>query len=117
MADPSEHDDVRGAGEAAVGLISAAVGRDGLLEGLRLDPRALRLGSHDLAEQIVIAVRAAQHDLLDQIGDGGAEPSAPAGMEPETLMRRLDELEIQAERDFARLTSSLDETLRRLEER
>ncbi|MFE3451988.1 hypothetical protein ACFXJ8_24015 [Nonomuraea sp. NPDC059194] len=117
MADRSGHDDMRGAGEAAAGLVSAEVGHDGLLEALHLNPRVLRLGSHDLAEQIVLAVRAAQRDLLDQIGDGGEEPIAPEGVDPEALMGRLDELELRAEHDFERLTSSLDETLRRLEGR
>jgi hypothetical protein len=117
MTDPNGHDDVRGTGEAAGGRVTAEVGHDGLLEALHLNPHVLRLGSHDLAEKIVIAVRAAQRNLIDQIGDGDEAPGVPEELEPETLMRRLDELEIQAERDFERLTVSLDETLRRLEGR
>ncbi|MER5318168.1 hypothetical protein [Streptosporangium roseum] len=34
-----------------------------------------------------------------------------------TLARRLDDMEVQAVRDFAQLNSTLDETLRRLEGR
>jgi hypothetical protein len=104
-------------GEAADGQVSADVCADGLLTALRLDPRALRLGSQELAGQIVIAVRAAQRAHLDRMGESSEEPAAPGEHEAQTLARRLDELEVQASRDFDRLTSALDETLRRLEGR
>ncbi|MEU4234123.1 YbaB/EbfC family nucleoid-associated protein [Nonomuraea sp. NPDC026600] len=103
-------------GEAAGGQVSADVGADGLLTALRLDPRALRLGSRELAGQIVVAVRAAQRAHLDRMGESSEEPVA-LGEHEQTLARRLDELEVQASRDFDRLTSALDETLRRLEGR
>ncbi|MDN3352302.1 YbaB/EbfC family nucleoid-associated protein [Actinomadura sp. DC4] len=90
------------------GLVTADIGADGLLEGLRLSPRALRLGSEALAEHIVSAVRAAQQDQRDKTGEGARE-----GLD--TMVRRLDEMEVQAERAFGHLTSTLDEALRRLE--
>lgn len=117
MTVSSGRNDVNGVGEAADGLVSADLGADGLLTALRIDPRALRLGSRELGGQIVIAVRAAQQAHLDRMGESGEEPVAPEGLEPQTLARRLDELEVQASRDFDRLTSALDETLRRLEGR
>jgi hypothetical protein len=104
-----------GSGTGASGLVIASVGSDGLLARLRLDPRALRLGSHDLAELIVGAVRAAQEEHLAQAPD---EPEQPEDPEAERrLSSRLDELEVGAVRDFERLTSALDEVLRRLEDR
>ncbi|HUR05934.1 MAG TPA: hypothetical protein VM347_25535 [Nonomuraea sp.] len=103
-------------GKAAGGQVSANVGADGLLAALRLDPRALRLGSRELAGQIVVAVRAAQQAHLDRMGESSEEPVA-LGEHEQTLARRLDELEVQASRDFDRLTSALDETLRQLEGR
>jgi hypothetical protein len=110
-------DNVDVVGEAADGQVSAEVGADGLLTVLRLDPRTLRLGSRELAGQIVVAVRAAQRAHLDRMGESGEEPAAPGEHEAETLARRLDELEVQAARDFDRLASALDETLRQLEGR
>ncbi|MCG5220755.1 YbaB/EbfC family nucleoid-associated protein [Streptosporangium sp. KLBMP 9127] len=107
-------DEVRGVGEAAGGLVSAEVGADGLLAVLRLNPRALRLGSEPLAEHIVSAVRTAQRDRLSQVAPD--EPPA-AGTEPAALVGRLDEMEIRANRDFERLTATLEETLRHLDGR
>lgn len=117
MADSSGRDDVRGAGEAANGQVRADVGPDGLLAALHVDPRALRLGSQELARQIVVAVRTAQQAYFDRLDAGTEEPDVPEGLEPETLVQRLDELEVQALRDFDRLTSTLDKALRGLEDR
>ncbi|MEU8104221.1 YbaB/EbfC family nucleoid-associated protein [Nonomuraea muscovyensis] len=114
MARQHSSGDGRGSGSSGDGLVAATVGDDGLLEALRLDPRVLRLGSHDLAEQVVAAVRAAQRRHLSQAAeatDAAAEP------DPEPLVQRLDEMELQAAQDFDRLVSALDETLRRLEGR
>ncbi|GAA3688576.1 hypothetical protein GCM10022224_062550 [Nonomuraea antimicrobica] len=102
-----------GDGEAADGLVRASVGADGLLAGLRLDARAMRFGSHDLADHVVSAVRAAQQDRLSRL-DKPAEPPEPPDLKE--FVHRLDDLEAQAARDFAQLTSRLDETLRRLDE-
>ncbi|MDP9850070.1 YbaB/EbfC family nucleoid-associated protein [Streptosporangium lutulentum] len=116
MAFDGGSDDVHGVGEAAGGLVGAEVGTDGLLTGLRLNPRALRLGSDALAEHVVSAVRAAQKDRLGRISpDGSDEPPAPEGLDPAALIRRLDEMEIHAARGFERVTSTLEETLRHLD--
>ncbi|MER6943206.1 hypothetical protein ABT294_04205 [Nonomuraea sp. NPDC000554] len=104
-----------GAGEAAGGLVGAVVGEDGLLAGLRLDARAMRFASEDLADHIVSAVRAAQQDRLQRVGEPATSPEE--GVDLEEFTRRLDGMEAQAAHDFARLTASLDETLRRLDER
>ncbi|MEV8633516.1 YbaB/EbfC family nucleoid-associated protein [Streptosporangium sp. NPDC051023] len=113
----SDESDARGTGEAAGGLVSAEVGADGLLERLRLNPRSLRLCLEELAEEVVSAVRAAQQDRIGRIGERPEEAVAPADLGPEVLMRRLDEMEIHVVHDFDRLTATLDETLRRLEDR
>ncbi|WP_214408840.1 hypothetical protein [Sphaerisporangium fuscum] len=114
MADDQEAEDLRGQGESAAGQIVAVVGVDGLLEDLRLNPRSLRMGSEELAEHIVSAVRAAQQDRLSRTGE--SEPDAEAAaIDPAELMRRLDDLEVQALRDFGSLNATLDEMLRRME--
>ncbi|MEO3800749.1 YbaB/EbfC family nucleoid-associated protein [Nonomuraea sp. B1E8] len=109
-----EDDPLTGAGEAAGGQVRAVVGEDGLLARMKLDPRAMRLGSHELAGHIVAAVRAAQQDRLARVG----EPATPAEEGPgtEEFIRRVNDMEAQAASDFARLTSSLEEMLRRLDD-
>ncbi|MFI6597992.1 hypothetical protein ACIBHX_17165 [Nonomuraea sp. NPDC050536] len=85
------------------GLVGADVGEDGLVTRIRIDPRAMRLGSGELAERLLGVVRAAQ---LRHV--------APPALDPGDLSRRLDELEVQAARDFEHLTALLDDTIRRL---
>ncbi|MFI7639222.1 YbaB/EbfC family nucleoid-associated protein [Nonomuraea sp. NPDC049400] len=51
--------EVDGRGEGAKGLVTVRVGADGRLLDLRLDPRALRLGSHALAAAIMEAANSA----------------------------------------------------------
>jgi hypothetical protein len=98
-------------GESAERRVRAELGPDGRLERLHLDPRALRLGSADLAAQIVAAVRTAQ--------DAWAEPRpepAGAGPDAEDVTRRLEEIQASAESGFSWLMTALDETLRRLDD-
>ncbi|MGN9842419.1 hypothetical protein ACTMTI_30275 [Nonomuraea sp. H19] len=109
-----EDDPPTGAGETAGGLVGAVVGEDGLLARLRLDPRAMRFGSHELADYILGAVRAAQQDRLKRVGEPAPPPEE--SLDTEELIRRVNDMEAQAASDFARLTSSLEEMLRRLDE-
>lgn len=53
---------VRGRGEAAEGRVVAEVTPAGALAGLTIDPRAMRLGSADLAEAILEAAAEAARD-------------------------------------------------------
>ncbi|WP_101790054.1 hypothetical protein [Nonomuraea indica] len=110
---PDEDEPPTGSGEAAGGLVRAVVGEDGLLAELRLNARAMRFGSDDLADHVLSAVRAAQQDRLSRI----EPPAEEQSLDVEEFTRRLDDMENQAARDFARLTASLDEALRRIEER
>ncbi|MFF5206589.1 YbaB/EbfC family nucleoid-associated protein [Streptosporangium sp. NPDC000396] len=116
MAASQQGDGPSGTGEAAAGLVNAVVGADGLLEKLTLNPRALRSGSQELAEHIVVAVRAAQRHRLSQIDKADGDDSAIDDAGLDALLQRLDDLEAQANVDFMRLTSALDDTLRRIEE-
>ncbi|MGN9836796.1 hypothetical protein ACTMTI_01605 [Nonomuraea sp. H19] len=95
--------------------MGAEVGTDGLLEGLRLNPRVLRLSAEALARHIVSAVRAAQQDRLGRIGE--CPPGPSEGLDLEGLICRIDEMEVQTARDFDWLTSTIEETLRQLEDR
>jgi DNA-binding protein YbaB len=56
----------RGRGEAAGGQVSVEVTPTGALDRLRIDPRAMRLGSQALAEAILEAARKAEDDAVEQ---------------------------------------------------
>ena len=102
-------DQLSGVGEAAQGRVRAKVGVDGLLERLELDPRALRLGSGELAGQITLAVRTAQEDWSAKRDLGP--------LDQKMVVRRLDEMQADTDCGYARLMATLDETLRRLDGR
>jgi DNA-binding protein YbaB len=58
---------VRGRGTAAQGQVEAEVLASGALGGLRIDPRAMRLGADALAEAVLAAARDAGADLTAQL--------------------------------------------------
>ncbi|MFB9679938.1 YbaB/EbfC family nucleoid-associated protein [Streptosporangium vulgare] len=60
--------EARGRGEAAGGHVSVEVLASGALAALRIDPRALRLGSEALAEAILAASDEATRDAAEQTG-------------------------------------------------
>lgn len=103
-----------GAGHAAGGLVNAVVGADGLLARIQLDARVMRFASQDLADHIVTAVQAAQRDQLERAREH--TPPTEESLDLEEFNRRLDDMEAQSAADFARVTSSLNEMLRRLDE-
>lgn len=66
--------DVGGRGTAASGRVSAEVSAEGRLTGLKIDSRAMRLGSEALAEEILTAVFLAQ----EKAAAAAAETLGPA---------------------------------------
>ncbi|MDH2425065.1 YbaB/EbfC family nucleoid-associated protein [Sphaerisporangium sp. TRM90804] len=72
-----------GRGEAEDGRVAVEVRPNGSLAGLRIDPRAMRLGSDALAEAILRAAVDAEADAAAKAEAamltllGGAEPPSP----------------------------------------
>ncbi|GLW05028.1 hypothetical protein Misp01_01580 [Microtetraspora sp. NBRC 13810] len=60
--------ETRGRGEAAGGQVKVEVSADGALQGLTIDPRAMRLGSEALAAAIMEAAKRAEQDVASQAG-------------------------------------------------
>jgi DNA-binding protein YbaB len=58
-----------GTASSESGLAAATVGADGRLRGLELDPRLLRAGTHQIAEEVVAAVNRAIDDLQAHIAE------------------------------------------------
>ncbi|GAA2311775.1 hypothetical protein GCM10010149_73150 [Nonomuraea roseoviolacea subsp. roseoviolacea] len=78
---------VRGRGEAADGLVRAEVLASGALAGLRIDPRAMRLGADALAEAVLAAASEATADLTAQMAGMMTDGLTPFAEEA----RRLNE--------------------------
>lgn len=90
--------DVTGEAMAAGGKIKATVEADGLVRDLRLDPRVLRtMGTDELAEAIVTALRAAQLSVREQMEEQvravGIDHADPLPMDPAEARARLDSLQ------------------------
>ncbi|MCO5968799.1 YbaB/EbfC family nucleoid-associated protein [Actinoallomurus soli] len=58
--------DMRGKGEGADGRVKVEVAHNGALVGLTIDPRAMRLGSGQLADEILTAAREAAKDISER---------------------------------------------------
>jgi hypothetical protein len=101
----------RGTGEAGAGRITATVAAGGRLESIRMDPRALRMGSEELCEQIVLAVNAAFDDLRIKIGTEAAGESAG---DPAELTDQLRDLQDQSMRQMAVYTQAINDALGQL---
>jgi DNA-binding protein YbaB len=97
--------DLTGSAESANGLVRSTVDSSNTLSELFIDPRAMRLGSEALAEQIVEATAGASRQLQEQV---------------ESLMRdamgqdaplSVSEVQRAAESQFAEIESGLRRTL------
>ncbi|MEV5704617.1 hypothetical protein [Actinoallomurus sp. NPDC052274] len=76
--------DARGEGKSARGRIRA-VAMVGRVESVTVEAQAMRMASHELAEQLTIAVNAALDDLGSKVGPGGRAGGADA----EELRKRV----------------------------
>lgn len=73
--------EVEGWGEAANGHVKVCVGPSGVLKDVRLDPRAMRLASEDLAASIVEAAREGQQAAAVQIREIYSSSDDTAGLD------------------------------------
>ncbi|TDD21935.1 YbaB/EbfC family DNA-binding protein, partial [Actinomadura sp. KC06] len=85
-----------GRGEAAEGRIVAEFKSEGGLTKLDLDPRALRLSSAELSEEIRTAVNAAAQDFQTKVKEAGSDlfPAKDDGqaMDPAKALASLDKI-------------------------
>ncbi|MEU0484767.1 YbaB/EbfC family nucleoid-associated protein [Streptosporangium sp. NPDC006013] len=107
---------VRGEGESADGLVRATVDGGGMIQGIRLDARAMRLGSEGLAEALTDVVRAAQEDarrrtesLLRSALGGETPPVIDVGR----TLRRFEEVQESFARSMDGSFAELDRLRRR----
>jgi len=99
----SDLDEAEGEGDSPRGLVHARTGPGGVLRDLRLDPRVLRMGTEEAAEEITAAVTAAQRAFAEK---ADAIMAPVLALRPSTAsvdaldqgMRRLDALTADLER-------------------
>ncbi|XVQ11666.1 YbaB/EbfC family nucleoid-associated protein [Spirillospora sp. CA-255316] len=99
-----------GVGEAADGKVRVTAGPGGLLKSVELDPRALRLGSEELAEQVMAAVNAALTDLRS----AAAGAAAAQAVDPAALTNALHELQDRSVRQMEMISQAFNDALSRL---
>ncbi|GAA2412209.1 hypothetical protein GCM10010404_82680 [Nonomuraea africana] len=83
--------ELSGEGEAAEGRVRAVVESDGTLRELRFDPRAMRLGSEELAQAATEAVRLAQRAVRERVEES-VRGLAALPDDLEAAGRQLDEV-------------------------
>lgn len=106
---------IKGVGEGAGGKVKARTDADGRVIQVTLDPRAMRLSSQDLAEEITLAVQRAQDD-----GDAQRERllGASVGEGPQTpdkVMEQFEDVLQSFNRVMDEQESKIDRILRELD--
>lgn len=88
-----ELDEITGTGEAANGQVMATTAADGTVREIVITPRAMRLDSQSLAEELMLAVGRAQDDAERQgrrlMTDALAELLPDSGLDPRDLEERV----------------------------
>lgn len=102
LASVQDVDAVRGEGSAAKGSVRAvaAVGR---VESVTVDPKAMRLASHELADHLRTAVNAA----IDDLTKNAATAATPAGTTAEELRQRVQDVQDMSLEQFRSYTRAL----------
>ncbi|MEU7740477.1 YbaB/EbfC family nucleoid-associated protein [Nonomuraea sp. NPDC049158] len=108
--------DVYGAGESADGKVRARTDSSGRVTEVRLDPRAMKLSSQDLGEEVTLAVMRAQDDcerrqeelLYDAVGR-----TAPS---PDAVMTQFEEVMHTFNRAMNNRETRLDQIIREMDE-
>ncbi|WP_262287455.1 YbaB/EbfC family nucleoid-associated protein [Micromonospora sp. MA102] len=98
-----------GVGEAADGLVRVTAGTPGRITALTLDPRAMRLPSESLAEEIATAVNAALADLQEK-----ATAAVPGQVDLGSLGEQLRRIQEDAGRQLTTFTDALVQAQDRL---
>ncbi|MFC4584693.1 YbaB/EbfC family nucleoid-associated protein [Sphaerisporangium corydalis] len=103
------------------GLVTVEYAADGLRD-LRLNPRAMRLASADLADLIKTVAREAAQDLERKTGElmgevfGEADNPMNLLRDPEAALAKIREAEGAYDRTFDQVMGDLEEIRRRLEQ-
>ncbi|MFI0450848.1 YbaB/EbfC family nucleoid-associated protein [Actinomadura sp. 6N118] len=101
---------IEGVGLAADGRVRATVVAGGRLKSVDMDPRAMRLASAELGEQIVVAVNAALDDLRTK---AAAAPTDEV-VDTAALGKQVEEIQNQSLRQMELITQALNDTISKI---
>ncbi|TDC86330.1 YbaB/EbfC family DNA-binding protein [Nonomuraea deserti] len=114
------HDEIaalRGEGESAGGKIRARADAQGRLIDVRFDPRAMKLGSQDLAAEVTLAVQRAQDDVAAQRDRVFRETVGAGPPDPEKVLEQFEDTMQTFTRAMNGHEARLDELLRDMDNR
>ncbi|WP_018653690.1 YbaB/EbfC family nucleoid-associated protein [Actinomadura flavalba] len=104
---------VEGVGEAADGRVRVTAVTGGRLTSVDLDPRALRMASHELGEALVQAANAA----LDELRGKAAGAAADEAVDTEALGKRVEEIQNESLRQMQMISQALTDTVNKIGQR
>jgi DNA-binding protein YbaB len=110
----AEDAELRGEGESESGQVRVTVVGPSRVESVRLDPRAMRMDSQTLGEEIVTALNAAFADLRAKAVT--ATPDT-APVDTAALASQLRELQDQSVRRMAQFGQAMNQVLAQLQQR
>lgn len=93
--------DLRGEGESARGQIRA-VAVVGRVQSVTIERQVMRMGSHDLAEQLGTAVNAALEDLRSKAGRGGPDTDGNGVEDLTDRVREVQDMSLNQMRTYTR---------------
>ncbi|HEY9473405.1 MAG TPA: YbaB/EbfC family nucleoid-associated protein [Mycobacteriales bacterium] len=106
--EPPAPGELRGEGQAADGQVRAVAVAGGRLESLTVNPRAMRMGSEALCEQIVVAVNAALDDLRGRVENQAVTAGA---VDPAALTEQMRDLHTESARQMEMFTQGIRDAL------
>jgi DNA-binding protein YbaB len=107
----ADDEDVRGEGADLDGFVRVVVTAGGRVDRIEVDRRAMRLGSHEMAERIVTAVNAALDDL-DAKATGRGDLG---GLDTAELAARAQEIQNASLRQLQTYAASLRDLMNSFE--
>lgn len=109
-ADREAAEQIEGIGEAADGRITVTAITGGRITGVHIDPRAMRMGSEALGEELAIAVNAA----LDDLRAKAAGAAADQVVDVTALSKQVEQLQNDSLRQMSLLSQAIAENLARI---
>ncbi|WP_180903191.1 YbaB/EbfC family nucleoid-associated protein [Nonomuraea indica] len=115
----AELEAISGTGRSRSELVSAEVDNGGGIRRVAIDPRAMRLGSEELSEQVCEAVRAAQEDVqrqgLELLTLAVGADATRAAVDLDALQRQLQDVQSTFARSVDASAAVVDRISRRPE--
>ncbi|MBO2446087.1 YbaB/EbfC family nucleoid-associated protein [Actinomadura barringtoniae] len=99
--------DVRAEGYDEERLVKAVVSAGGRIENVEISQRALRLGSHEIADRAVTAI----NDALDRLAKAAVENPSPSAEALAELSQRLQQTQDMSVQQLRAYTRSLQDLM------